>query len=991
MKLTRYHEDPSILHVGTEEMRSYYIPRDEKGRNTILDLNGEWKFRFYPSYYHVEEAFPDENYKGAFFDRIQVPGCWQMQGYDRNQYTNVNFAIPYDPPYVPDDNPCGAYLKDFSLTKEELAKKIYLNFEGVDSCFYLWINGTFAGYSQVSHSTSEFDITDYVKPGRNRMAVLVLKWCDGTYLEDQDKFRMSGIFRDVYLLLRPEVHVRDYFVTTRLENEETAEINIKTYFTDGRKTELSCILTDREGNCLEEVKNCKDEVSFRVMHPVLWNAESPYLYTVTIKTSQEMIVQKVGIRQVTITDGVLRFNHQPIVLKGVNRHDSDPDNGFTISREHAVRDLKLMKAHNINAVRTSHYPSAPWFLQLCDEYGFYVILEADLESHGGVSLYGGGYEETYGEVSQNPMFEPAILDRVQRAVVRDKNCTSIFMWSAGNESGISAAIEKAGRWIKEYDPSRLAHYEGIRWVTKGFQPDQTIWDVHSRMYEPFREIDDYFAAGGDKKPFVLCEYSHAMGNGPGDLEGYFQRFYKYPGFAGGFVWEWCDHGIHMGKTVEGKEIYYYGGDSGEFPHDGNFCMDGLVYPDRRPHTGLLEFGNIMRPLRIHLLEDGSGQVEIWNTLDFTGSKEVRVFWKECRSGETTQLLEWTQIPDVPPGQKIKTALPYPLPGEAGTTVLLEYYARESGLLEEGTFLGFDQIQAKAPERIPESTPIDAKATLPEVISDERYVTVTGENFRYVLSVSSGCFTEMTYRGYSYLTRPMEFDIYRAPIDNDMNQKQTWKKAGYHRAVSKGYHMEVKKCGNSIVVNSHIGLIPVYLQKIMDIHTEYTIQPNGCIQVKCTARRSPVMPYLPRFGLRMFLPSQLASVEYYGYGPYESYIDKHHASYLSVFRDEVSRMHEDYIRPQENGSHMGCRYVSVCNNKGNKITVEGHDFSFNLSQYTREELEAKAHNYELIKSGDHILCIDYKMSGCGSNSCGPALADELQCNEEHMEFQFTLRF
>ncbi len=988
MKIQNYYENPSILHIGTEENRSYYIPLDKEGKERVFSLNGQWKFKYYTCPYDVEEDFIKEDFCDLGFHTIPVPSCWQMQGYDKNQYTNVNFPFPYDPPYVPKENPSGAYIQKFSLTKEQLQQEIYLNFEGVDSCFYLWINGEFVGYSQVSHSTSEFNITKWVKEGENKAAVLVLKWCHGSYLEDQDKFRMSGIFRDVYLLIRPKAHIRDYFIKADVKDDfEKAQIEVDFSFVGDVKTEL--ILKNAKGEEVYHIADCGEKESFTIENPILWNAEKPYLYTIILKTEEEIIEQKVGIKRVEIKEGVFFINGEPVKLKGVNRHDSDPKTGFTISKEQALKDLSLMKQHNINAIRTSHYPNAPWFTKLCDEYGFYVILEADLEAHGATAFYHASYEKTYGDIVQMPIYAEAILDRVKRAVIRDKNCVSVFMWSMGNEAGISTAIEDAGRWVKTYDPTRLAHYEGERWETGGHKADRSMWDVHSRMYYDFNEIDSYFKEE-PKKPFLLCEFAHAMGNGPGDLEDYYQKIYHTPGFMGGFVWEWCDHGIYMGRTVEGKDIYYYGGDSGEFPHDVNFCMDGLVYPYRKPHTGLLEYKNVLRPMRAKLLEAKTGKIELWNTRNFTSSQEdIDVSWEMRKDGVLIGNGEWKDVPNVKPMQTVETTLPMEIPEESGITIRLFYRKKEAApFLEKGFLYGFDEIICTSKREYQKE--VIPKDTI-TIKQDERYVIVAGEKFRYVFDGYRGTFSEIVHHGCSYLTKPMEYNIYRAPMDNDRNQKWEWMGAGYHRAKVRVYQMEAKQKDGCAFIYAELSLAPIYIQRILNIKAEFIIDGEGMIKANLTVDRNSDMPYLPRFGVRLFLPKEFNKAEYLGYGPYESYLDKHRASYYAVHKDIVSNMHEDYIKPQENGSHCGCRYLQVEKSYQDIIKVEAEEFSFNLSEYTQEELIAKRHNYELEKSGDTVLCIDYKMSGCGSGSCGPQLMPKYQCKEEQIKFTFDLSF
>lgn len=1004
MKLKQYHLDTETLHLNTEEDRSYYIPLDAQGADQKLMLSGIWKFKYYQCLYDVDARFFEDDFISGQFRNIKVPGCWQMQGYDRNQYTNVNYPFPFDPPHIPDMNPCGAYLRDLVLTGDQIQQECYLNFEGVDSCFYLWINGSFVGYSQVSHGTSEFWVNDFVKEGSNRIAVLVMKWCEGSYLEDQDKFRMSGIFRDVYLLFRPNIHIRDFIVKSFIDMEsDKAEIQTAVSFAGAEAADVSYTLMNREGVILAEKESRDSSVGFLLSSPRLWNAEKPYLYTLEMKCQGEIIRHKIGLMKTEIREGVIYINNAPVKFKGVNRHDSDPVTGFTISREQALKDLTLMKQHNINAVRTSHYPNAPWFVQLCDEIGLYVILEADMETHGAVSVYKGSNLNTYGDVSQLPCFYDGIIDRVKKAVIRDKNSVSIFMWSMGNESGISRAIEDAGRWTREYDPSRLVHYEGERWPTGGFEPDRSIWDVHSRMYSEYEVIEEYFAQPGIQKPYLLCEFAHAMGNGPGDLEGYFQRVYQIPGFAGGFVWEWCDHGICMGRTVpdkegdNGREIYYYGGDSGDFPNDVNFCMDGLVYPDRTPHTGLLEYKNVLRPMRITYL--GDGMVQLFNTMNFTDSGEsMDIWWKLLRNGQEVKTAKWKNAPAAGPGERITVKAPFSVPGEAGSSVLFFYTPKGAAGCKSRSYsvdirdaecLGFDEIRFTPVEST--ACRVGSHSGEMKLDRDERYIVIRGNDFRYVFDCYTGGFSQLTHHGCSYLEKPWEYNIYRAPMDNDRKQKLIWIEAGLDRAQTKVYHTQSEIQEGQAVISTALSLAPVHIQKILEISAVYTIDADGRIQVSVEAERNPVMPYLPRFGVRLFLPGNFRHVNYTGYGPYESYIDKHQASYYGKFSSDVSALHEDYIKPQENGSHFGCSQITASASLGDGIMVRGNDFSFNLSEYTQEELMSKKHNYELEKSGCTVFCIDGKMSGCGSGSCGPQLRPEFRCSQEHMEFNFELSF
>ncbi|MCD8391013.1 MAG: beta-galactosidase, partial [Firmicutes bacterium] len=637
--IEKYFENLKTLHIGTEEPRAYYIPfsdrsavsKDRRESDRYIDLCGEWKFHYYGSMYDVYDL-------DDVPDTVEVPSCWQMMGYDENQYVNSTYPIPFEPPYVPNDNPCAVYVKEFELKKTD--EKYYINFEGVDSCYYLWVNGEFAGYDQVSHCTGEFDITDKLLDGKNKICVLNLKWCDGTYLEDQDKFRMSGIFRDVYILRREKNHIRDFFIKAGADG-------VVTITKDGGGAARYTLL-DGE-NEIASVRSAEGGgVELAVENPRLWTAETPYLYTLLIETESEVIPQKIGFRTVSIEDRVLLLNGSPIKLKGVNRHDSDPVTGYAISRGQLMTDLRLMKEHNINAIRTSHYPNAPWAYELYDEYGFYVCDEADLETHGQTHTIPKGNYCAFSEMAHDERFREAHLDRVKLCVTRDKNRPSVIMWSLGNEAGYGPNFENAGRWVKAYDDTRVTHYEGSRKQFSeyfgNYEYDVSMLDVHSEMYTAPEMIDEYFADGKNKKPFVLCEFAHAMGNGPGGIGEYIDRFYKYDGFAGGFVWEWCDHAVYAGEE-NGRKKFLYGGDSGEVIHSDNFCVDGLVSPDRVPHNGLREYKNALRPIKAELKD---GKIALTNTLDFlSASKFAAARYEILKNGEVIAGGD-IKMPDIPP-------------------------------------------------------------------------------------------------------------------------------------------------------------------------------------------------------------------------------------------------------------------------------------------------------------------------------------------------------
>lgn len=708
MMIPRYYEDLNILHDNTMPMRSYYIPASQK-MNTLIEhredsdrfqlLNGVWKFQYYKSVYDLKEAFYRTSFNTKDFDDITVPGVWQIAGYDSPQYTNIRYPFPFDPPYLPQDIPCGAYVRKFTYHENIDAPKIYLNFEGVDSCFFVWLNGKYTGYSQVPHATAEFDVTEFLKEGENTIAVLVLKWCDGSYLEDQDKFRMNGIFRDVYLLKRPERAIWDYHITTQIK-ENTAKIKLNVTF--DFSIPVSVTIED-QARAVVATGTISDDgsIEFKIPNPTLWNTEHPYIYTLTLQSSYETIVDYIALRTIEIRDKVIYFNGQKIKFRGVNRHDSDPETGFTVSVPQIKKDLSLMKQHNFNSIRSSHYPNAPYFYQMCDLYGFMVIEEADIEAHGPYMLYRkedtdyNRFKRWNEKIADDPIWEKSILDRVQHMVQRDKNRFCIVMWSMGNESAYGCNFEKALRWTKKFDPCRLTQYESARYRNYDVTYDYSNLDLYSRMYPAMNEIEEYLEEDGSK-PFLLVEYCHAMGNGPGDLEDYFQLIQKDDRMCGGFVWEWCDHAIAHGKTESGKTIYYYGGDHDEELHDGNFCMDGLVFPDRTPHTGILEYKNVYRPVRVVSYDQETGKLVLHNYLDFDDLKDyLDIRFEVIKDGLSTVQKGKLSPFSVMPHTDDVTELNVTIPSEGKIYLKLIYrLKKETPFLKKNFILGFDEILLK---------------------------------------------------------------------------------------------------------------------------------------------------------------------------------------------------------------------------------------------------------------------------------------------------------
>ncbi|MBS9778622.1 MAG: DUF4981 domain-containing protein [Gammaproteobacteria bacterium] len=996
-------QNPEILHINTTPHRSYFIPFEVPAKQVShIDVSNfpqsrkksayftllsqcEWGF----SYFDNVQQLPGNFLQLPAKDTIFVPSNWQNSGYDYHQYTNTNYPFPFDPPYVPVDNPCGLYQYEFEMDLHT-DKHYLINFEGVDSCFYLYLNENFVGYSQVSHATSEFDITEFLNAGNNKLSVVVFKWCDGSYLEDQDKFRMSGIFRDVYILEREKNYLQDFFVHTDLSGDLTsATLNVKTDFIDEPQV-IHYQLFNPQGVLIAEQH--ASDLSVVLDNVQLWNAENPVLYYLTMSYGSECIEQAIGFRKVSIEDGVFLFNNQPIKFRGVNRHDSDPKTGYAISYEQALKDLILMKQHNINAIRTAHYPNSPWFTELCDKYGFYVISESDIESHGGATLpvpqpetnifLNIDNENWDKQIQQNtidnfcyfardPSYQKAILDRTYANVERDKNRTSVIIWSLGNESGYGENFEASAKWIKQRDSSRLVHYESSIYQHSEHQNDLSNIDLYSEMYGSTEAIEAYFShskTNAQTKPFLLCEYSHAMGNSNGDLEDYFQTFHKYNGACGGFVWEWCDHACEL---TDGSGRLGYGGDFGEQWHDGNFCVDGLVSPDRVPHSNLLELKNVNRPVRA-ILKDNIVVLE--NYLDFTNLSEINIVYKLLENGNVIKQGELSLSCE--PHKTVE--LPIALPENNGDLWLLElayYNKKATALLEKNHLLGFEQLQL-----FDTSYMVQPDSNLPiasNFIISETSVSVVVKNDTVYCEIdkNKGIISVLQYNDKPVVHQPIAFNIWRAPTDNDRLMREMWQNFGYHDVVTRAYETCISSFSDKVVVQVQGAMVTTARARILTFTAQYHIYANH-IELEVSVEKSSQAPFLPRFGLVLSLDKSEDNVEYFGYGPGESYIDKHCATKLGHYRTTVSDNHTDYLKPQENGSHYGTHYVRT----ENLLVTANHPFSFNFSPYTLDELTVKTHGYDLQRSPYNQLYIDYKMSGIGSNSCGPSLKKRYQFNE-----------
>ncbi len=986
-----YHEDPSMLHVGTAARRNEYTPfpadsdpfvRKETSSRRV-SLNGNWEFTGYESL----EDLPEDFLTMPHARTMPVPGNWEMNGFGKPMYVNIRYPIPYDPPYVPVDNPAGVYRRCFDCDLTA-GMRWMLNFEGVDSCFYVYVNGQFLGYSQVTHNSSEFDATQLLHQGRNEITLLVLKWCDGTYLEDQDKWRMSGVIRDVFFLLRPEKRIEKYRIDTV---EDGGGMLVKVSVTASAPVTLT--LTAPDGTHIETAGNVTDSAAFCVKSPLRWTAETPHLYHLTLATDDEIIGEKVGLRTVAIVDGVFCINGTPVKLRGVNRHESDPVTGACISREQALTDLYLMKRHNINAIRTSHYPPAPEFLRLCDEVGFYVIDEADIEAHGSVdaSLTTDDNFDYSGIalIANEPAYEAAIADRIEGMVERDVNRPCVIFWSMGNESGYSVAFERAIRRLRAMETGRLIHYESIHLLKGAPVPNDSAdtIDVVSRMYPDPKDLMAIISGPGETRPFFMCEYSHAMGNGPGDPERYWSTIYQEPRLMGGCVWEWCDHGILVGERPDGKPVYAYGGQFGEAIHDGNFCIDGLVTPDRKPHRGLVELKQVYRPVRV-TADEAPGTFLLKNGLAFMAAEDVLKCRYEITVGGKTRHAGEIELSVPPLGTQ--TII---LPEAAAMTKpdsrirFIFETAHDTSWSRAGEMVGFDQLPlndvpaAYEPERTPAAF---------TVTGDRRTVTVSGADFTCTIDRRTGLPQGLCFREAELLTAPVAYNVWRAPTDNDSPFKGAWQRFRLDDLTTRVYDLSVGETPDAVVITSHAALMGLVHKPLMRMTTVVTVLASGEVGISTHAQVEEKRPCLPRFGLRMMLPVSFDRASYLGLGPGEGYPDKRQASWYGAFAEGIDEVREDHIKPQESGTHGGCTALTVTDGERHLSVHAQSPFYFNFSRYPQEELARCTRNDQLTPSPDAVLCLDGYHAGIGSASCGPVPAPEHQVTQKELAFTFWIK-
>lgn len=986
-------ENLQILNRNTEAPHAAFIPYDDveaalanerMASPYYCSLNGNWPFHYAESPSQAPERFYATSYDDAAWQTIPVPGNWQLHGYGRPLYSSSYYPFPIDPPHVPADNPTGCYRRSFTLPDKWDAREVFLVFEGVDSAFHVWVNGQCAGYAQGSHMPTEFKVTRLLQPGSNLIAVQVYQWSDGSYLEDQDKWRLSGIFRDVYLKATPHSHIRDVAVRTQLHDDsEDATLALKLTLRNeaewqADQQQVRIILLDEERRSVHEEIACvsrrlmgheelKLDLKIPVLAPHKWSAEEPYLYSLVLVLEDEQgsvletVSVSVGFREIVIRSGQLFVNGKPIILKGVNRNEFHPDLGFVTPVESMLEDIRLMKQYNMNAVRCSHYPNDPRWLDLCDRYGLYVIDEADLETHG-CHFIG---DESY--LAKATEWREAFLDRARRLVERDKNHPSVIIWSLGNESGYGPNHDAMAEWVREADPTRPIHYERAK--------DAEVVDIVSCMYPSLDALIEEGKKTEESRPFLMCEFAHAMGNAVGNLQEYWDAVYEYPRLLGGMIWEWADHGIRQ-KAADGEEWYAYGGDFGDEPNSGHFCIDGLLFPDRKPKASVLECKKVMEPIKVEPLDMRAGTVLIHNRYDFLGLDHLECFWSLLCDGEIIEQ-GILPLPDVKAGTKVETVIPYQTKRDRAGS---EYWLRIRFVLRQATQWapqGHEVAWAELAvpnesQSMPSVMKLDAMPAL-RTAETRTELIITGSDFSIKFDKIRGQLSALVYNGIPLLNAGPGIHLWRAPIDNDARQGKQWRKAGLDKLTERIRNLSIRKEHDRYVqieVSSSLGAAG--LPTRFDLTLVYTVYGSGDVVISARLVPGEGITPLPRFGLQLVMPGSFDQFSWFGLGPHECYIDRKQSGQLGLYSGSVQEQFVPYIMPQENGNKTDVRWAAVTNALGAGLYIGGMPkLDVSVRHYSDEQLTKAKHTFDLVRLNETFVNMDYRQAPIGNHSCGEA--------------------
>ena len=1024
-------ESPECVAENRLQMHSVLIPfsneaaaLEGEGETSpwFRSLNGRWKFALMDRPESASAEFSKPTFDDSQWDDVAVPGNWTMQGFDRPHYTNVQMPFPHRPPHVPEENPTGLYRTTFTIPRKWNNRRIVIHFGGAESVLYVYVNGQPVGLSKDSRLPAEFDVTPFVKSGKNLLSCMVIRWSDASFVEDQDHWWMAGIYREVFLYATPLTRIEDVFVRGDLEDDYrngVLSIRGRVEFASGAQPgwTVQIRLVDQKG---KDVFRKPAEVSVGVVEnpygkqwanlqferhvpsPRRWSAEEPNLYTVLLTLvdprgkAVECVRQRIGFRRVESKDRQLLINGKPVLIKGVNRHEHDDTAGKTVSRETMIADIKLMKQFNFNAVRPSHYPNDSMWYDLCDEYGLYLIDEANIEAHAYIN-----------ELCDDPRYALAFLERGRRMVLRDKNHPSVIMWSLGNESGYGNNHDALAGWIRGYDPSRPLHYEGAirlgwrqrKWIAGRGVPGVRVSDIVCPMYPAVDAIVEWAKHTRDPRPLIMCEYSHAMGNSNGNLREYWDAIESHHGLQGGFIWDWVDQGLRK-VDEKGRSYWAYGGDFGDEPNDRNFCVNGLIWPDRTPHPAMNEFKKIAQPVAVNAKNLHGGVFELVNKHDFINLRWLKGTWEMTVDGQVVQKGKLPVL-NLGPGERMEVSLPLKTPPmRQGRECFLNFCfvtAREMPWAPKGHEVAWEQFAMPYTSMARRTAPSAAGMLRLEQTREE--AIIHGGNFEIRIDKEAGRLCSVSVGDRELITAGPRLNVWRAATDNDGIKAWTgqagkplgrWLAAGLDNVALRTKKVVAEKSGSFVIVTlEHVGSCAASERAFLHTHV-CTIAPSGEIFIENTVVADSALPSLPRIGVIMSLSAGLENLTWFGRGPHESYCDRKAGAKVGLYRSTVSDQYVPYILPQEHGNKTDVRWIQLTDDAGTGLKIVAPDLmECSASHFTPHDLFAAFHTNELAQRDEVVVTIDHRQRGLGTGSCGPQTLPKYEVNPGTYQFRYAL--
>jgi len=1010
-------ENPEIFQINREEPTATFyrykssskalVNDDWKNSSYYKSLNGNWHFNYSNDIKSRPKKFYENNYDFSNWDLLEIPSNWELKGYGIPFYTNIKYMFPANPPFIPhDQNNNGSFIKLFDIPEEWSGKEIYLHFEGVSGAMYIWINGKNVGYSEGSKTPAEFKITDYLVKGQNKLSVQVMRWSDASYMEDQDFWRLSGIERDVYLFAQNNISLKDFKVKTDLINQfkdGDFKLDLEINNNSSKKAASKAIvkILDNSKEIYNEERNLGldpgiNNISFEKLIPDVkhWSAETPNLYDLLIEVKGKEIQAtkiRIGFRNLEIKNNQFLVNGIPILMKGVNLHDHHEKNGHVVTEDLLIKDLELMKKNNINSIRCSHYPKNPFFYRMCDKYGFYVIDEANIETHGmGTTNQGLEFSPKRQEIhpAYIPQWKEMHLDRTKRMYERDKNYPSIVIWSLGNEAGNGENLFSTYEWLKNIDNSRPVQYEG---ATK-----YSNTDIQAPMYPTIEEMKDY-AENNPTRPLILCEYAHAMGNSVGNLQEYWDLIEKYDIMQGGFIWDWVDQGL-LTYNDKDDEFWAYGGDLGgeNYQNDKNFCNNGLVNPDRSIHPSLKEVKKVYQSIKFNIESIENKEILISNKYDFKNLKEFYFEWELLKNGKQISKGTINEIELAPNKSKI-IKIDFPEIYDVDEYHLNIYAKKKSygNLIPKDHTVAYNQFFLGG-KRINNKTSLDNSNNAIKVSQNKKTLDLFGEGFKISFNKENGRLTEVNYGNENIILQGIKPNFWRAPIDNDYGflmpfKLKVWKQASKKQNFESIKIKNLKRQGVEVKTNYYLPDVKAF------VDITYSIKINGRINIKTSLSGiSEKLPVLPLFGTNFIINKSYDNVVWYGRGPHENYQDRKTSSLVGIYNYKVSQMYFPYIRPQENGNRTDTRWLSLTNSEGNGIIIESSNlFEFSSHHQYNDDFDggdrkSQTHTYDIIKRPIVNLNINYKQMGVGGDdSWGKQPHDEYKIKPGNLSFNYSI--